>query len=132
MHRELAVAIGYLRRCGRRQIQVRKILSGVCRIWRTGLLRTVRGTMDHRVRDLLPQVRQPTLLVVGREDRIVDPRQAIAAARRLPRGQLVVLPRCGHAPQIEIAPAVNRLVVEFLTQPLTPANPAPALTAAAG
>jgi pimeloyl-ACP methyl ester carboxylesterase len=99
------------------------------RRWRTGLLRTVRGTMDHRVRELLPEVRQPTLLVVGREDRIVDPQQAMAAARRLPRGKMVVLPRCGHAPQIEAAPAVNRLVIEFLTQPL--AAPAPSSVRAA-
>jgi pimeloyl-ACP methyl ester carboxylesterase len=87
------------------------------RRWRAGLLRTVRGTMDYRVRELLPQVVQPTLLVVGREDCIVDPQQAVEAARVLPRGKLVVLPYCGHAPQIEAPSAVNRLVLNFLTHP---------------
>jgi pimeloyl-ACP methyl ester carboxylesterase len=86
------------------------------RRWRTGLARTVRGTMDHRVRDRLAAVPQPTLLVVGRQDHIVDPEQAIAAARLLPRGRLVVLDRCGHAPQIEQAAVVNRLVVQFLRE----------------
>jgi pimeloyl-ACP methyl ester carboxylesterase len=86
------------------------------RKWKSGLLRTVRGTMEHRVRDRLAQVTQPTLLVVGSEDRIVDPRQAIEAARLLPRGRLVVLEGCGHAPQIEQADVVNRLVVEFLQE----------------
>jgi pimeloyl-ACP methyl ester carboxylesterase len=90
------------------------------RLWRTGLLRTVRGTMDHRVRDLLPQVTQPTLIVVGREDRIVDPQEAVGAARRLPRGKLVVLPRCGHAPQIEAAATINDLVAKFLREPAKP------------
>jgi pimeloyl-ACP methyl ester carboxylesterase len=84
------------------------------RRWRLGLLRTIRGTMDHRVRDILGQVRQPTLLVVGRQDRIVDPQQAISAARLLPRGRLEILDRCGHAPQMEKADFVNRLVVDFL------------------
>jgi pimeloyl-ACP methyl ester carboxylesterase len=93
------------------------------RRWRTGLLRTVRGTMDHRVRDLLPRVEQPTLLVVGQQDRIVDPQQAVEAASLLPRGRLVMLPRCGHAPQIEAADAVNRLVSAFLTE--TPAARVP-------
>jgi pimeloyl-ACP methyl ester carboxylesterase len=88
------------------------------RRWRTGFLRTVRGTMDHRVRDLLARVVQPTLLVVGQQDRIVDPLQAIDAARALPNGKLVVLPECGHAPQIEAADQVNRLVREFLKRPL--------------
>jgi pimeloyl-ACP methyl ester carboxylesterase len=86
------------------------------RSWRSGLLRTIRGTMDHRVRDRLAQVAQPTLLVVGSEDRIVDPGQAIAAARLLPRGRLVVLEHCGHAPQIEQADLVNRLVINFLQE----------------
>ncbi len=87
------------------------------RRWKTGLLRTIRGTMNHRVRDRLAAVSRPTLLVVGREDRIVDPEQSIAAAGLLPHGRLVVLERCGHAPQMEMADVVNRLVVQFLTAP---------------
>ena len=86
------------------------------RRWRSGLLRTIRGTMDHRVRDRLAHVTQPTLLVVGSEDRIVDPRQAIEAASLLPHGKLVVLEGCGHAPQIERSEAINRLVLEFLRE----------------
>lgn len=84
------------------------------RKWRSGLMRTLRGTMAHRVADRLAHVRQPTMLVVGRQDRIVSPEETIAAAERLPNGKLVVLPDCGHAPQIEEAETVNRLVVDFL------------------
>jgi pimeloyl-ACP methyl ester carboxylesterase len=87
------------------------------RRWRLGLLRTVRGTMDHCVRDRLAEMTQPTLLVSGRDDRIVDPNEAAAAAGLLPRGQHLVLPRCGHAPQMERPGRVNRLVVQFLTSP---------------
>jgi pimeloyl-ACP methyl ester carboxylesterase len=87
------------------------------RKWRGGLLRTIRGTMEHRVVDRLPQLEQPTLLVVGKQDRIVNPDEAIEAARRLPHGEVVVLPNCGHAPQIEEAQTVNQLVVEFLVRP---------------
>ncbi len=86
------------------------------RRWRIGLLRTIRGTMDHCVRERLPQVPHPTLILSGRQDRIVDPTQAIRAARSMPRGQSLVLSECGHAPQIEKAWLVNRLVVRFLTQ----------------
>jgi pimeloyl-ACP methyl ester carboxylesterase len=86
------------------------------RRWRAGLLRSVQGTKDHRVGSLLPAVTRPTLLVVGREDRIVDPHQSADAAAQLPRGRVVVLPRCGHAPQIEMTAAVNRLVVDFLSE----------------
>jgi len=88
------------------------------RRWRMGFLRTVRGTMEHRVRHLLPRLTHPTLLVVGGEDRIVNPSQAVEAARMLPNGKLVVLPRCGHAPQIEESRVINRLVAKFLRSPL--------------
>jgi pimeloyl-ACP methyl ester carboxylesterase len=87
------------------------------RRWRTGLLRTIRGTLGHCVRDRLPMVQAPTLLVSGREDQIVDPRTAAEAARLLPQGYHVALPRCGHAPQMEHPRFINRLVAHFLGSP---------------
>jgi pimeloyl-ACP methyl ester carboxylesterase len=86
------------------------------RRWRSGLLRTIRGTIEHRVVGRLAEIAQPTLVIVGEQDRVVDPQQAIDAVRLLPQGKLVVLPQCGHAPQIEQADLINRLVVEFLTE----------------
>jgi pimeloyl-ACP methyl ester carboxylesterase len=92
------------------------------RLWRAGLLRTIRGTMDHCVRDKLPQVVQPTLLISGKEDRIVDPRHAAEAAALLPNCRYVSVPHCGHAPQMERAGFINRLVLHFLKANL-PAPP---------
>jgi pimeloyl-ACP methyl ester carboxylesterase len=87
------------------------------RRWRTGLLRTIRGTLEHCVRDRLTDVPQPTLLVSGKEDRIVDPEHAAAAARLLPQGRYLAIPRCGHAPQMEKPGMINRLVLHFLSSP---------------
>jgi pimeloyl-ACP methyl ester carboxylesterase len=87
------------------------------RRWRTGLLRTIRGTLDHVVRDRLADLRQPTLLVSGEDDKIVDSSAAAAAALRLPQGQYLSIPHCGHAPQMEKPGQINRLVVDFLTSP---------------
>lgn len=95
----------------------------VNRRWRSGLMRTIRGTMAHCVRDLLPRVTQPTLLVAGQEDRIVDPHHAEAAAQLLPDGHFLVIPQCGHAPHIERAGMINRLVVDFLTSPRPALHP---------
>ncbi len=94
------------------------------RSWRKAILRTVRGTSTHSVRDKLAKVTVPTLLLCGKEDRIVDPIQARDAVADLPNFKVVLIPRCGHAPQIERSALVNRLVVEFLKQPLFPV-PAP-------
>jgi len=85
------------------------------RRWRGGFLHTIRGTKDHCVRDRLADVRQPTLVISGQEDRIVNPEEVRAAAGDLCQGQFLMIPRCGHAPQIEKARLINRLVVRFLT-----------------
>jgi pimeloyl-ACP methyl ester carboxylesterase len=100
------------------------------RRWRTGLLRTIRGTMEHSVRERLADVHPPTLLVVGKEDRIVDPNQAMEAARMLPQGRVVALENCGHAPQMEQPDAINPLVVDFLTAPRPPVAEASLVAAA--
>jgi pimeloyl-ACP methyl ester carboxylesterase len=93
------------------------------RRWKMGLLRTVRGTNDHIVRDKLRLVQQPTLFISGKEDRIVDPRVGAQAARDLANGHYLAIPHCGHAPQIEKAWLVNRLVVHFLTHPHPTSHP---------
>jgi pimeloyl-ACP methyl ester carboxylesterase len=84
------------------------------RPWRTGLVRTIRGTRTHCIRDRLPHVKHPTLFVIGNEDRIVDPALSEQAARLLPQGRLLSIPECGHAPHLERPGLVNRLVVRFL------------------
>jgi pimeloyl-ACP methyl ester carboxylesterase len=93
------------------------------RRWRSGLLRTIRGTMGHSVRDRLPEVKAPTLIVSGREDKIVCAREAALAAKMLPQGHHLCLPRCGHAPQMEKPGLVNRLVVHFLSSPRPSTRP---------
>jgi len=96
------------------------------RRWRSGLMRTIRGTMDHCVRERLRDVTQPTLLVSGANDRIVDPAHAAEAARLLKNGQYLSIPACGHAPQMEKPWLINRLVLHFLTSERP--SPRPRLT----
>ncbi|MCS7166503.1 MAG: alpha/beta hydrolase [Gemmatales bacterium] len=111
-------------RCLRQRMQQRE--------WKKGVLRTVRGTTQHSVRDQLPKVACPTLVICGAEDQIVCPREVHEAIRDLPQFHYVLLPKCGHAPQIERSKLVNRLVRSFLLsseayQPANNAAPEPAL-----
>lgn len=82
--------------------------------WRSGLLRTIRGTMPHNVRGRVSRLTCPTLFIIGEEDRIVRPTDSIAAARTVPGSRLIRIPDCGHAPQIERAELVNQWVLQFL------------------
>jgi abhydrolase domain-containing protein 6 len=86
------------------------------RAWRKALFQTVRGTKSHSVRDLLTCVTRPTLVICGEQDQIVDPHHVREAVSGLPNFQFVMLPRCGHAPQLEQPRIVNRLVSDFLRQ----------------
>jgi pimeloyl-ACP methyl ester carboxylesterase len=95
------------------------------RRWKLGLIRTLRGTVGHSVAPLLSRVMSPTLLIWGAEDRILsDVTGAIQAATRLPQVRQVVIPKCGHAPQIENARLVNRLISLYLRDKLDSVPPA--------
>jgi abhydrolase domain-containing protein 6 len=95
------------------------------RKWKMGLIRTVKGTNDTVVRPRMKDLKCPTLVIGGKEDRIVDHREGEKAATEVPNGNgfLLSLERCGHAPQIEVPILINRLVVHFLTAPRPSANP---------
>jgi len=56
-----------------------------------------------------------TLVVHGREDRIIPLDNALHLLRTVPDVQLHVFGRCGHWTQIEHADAFNRLVLDFVT-----------------
>jgi len=85
------------------------------RKWKKGFVRTVRGTVGHSVAPLLDLISHPTLLIWGADDRVIaDVPGSMKAADRLIRGRQVLIPKCGHAPQIEKSRLVNTLVTQFL------------------
>jgi pimeloyl-ACP methyl ester carboxylesterase len=66
------------------------------------------------VAELAPRVRAPTLILWGRHDAWIPPRDADRFARAIPGSRAVVLEDCGHLPQEERPAEVARLLVEFL------------------
>jgi len=56
-----------------------------------------------------------TLVIHGRDDRVIPLANSLTLAQWIDRSQLHVFGRCGHWTQIEHATAFNRLVVGFLT-----------------
>jgi pimeloyl-ACP methyl ester carboxylesterase len=83
--------------------------------WRRALFETVRGTKSHSVQDKLTQIQRPTLVICGREDQIVDPHTVYEAVKDIPNYRFVMVPQCGHAPQVECSRLINHMVVEFLS-----------------
>jgi abhydrolase domain-containing protein 6 len=89
------------------------------RKWKKGVLRTLRGTVGHTVAPLLEQVPHPCLVIWGADDKVIaDIPGSIRATDRMIRARQVVIPKCGHAPQIEKARLVNQLVLRYLRDKL--------------
>ncbi len=64
--------------------------------------------------DRLEQVEVPTLIVWGRQDRVVPPRDALEYERLLSNAELVVFDNCGHVPMAERPLRFNRTLGAFL------------------
>ncbi|NCO58416.1 MAG: hypothetical protein COZ96_11480 [Nitrospirae bacterium CG_4_8_14_3_um_filter_70_85] len=62
---------------------------------------------------LLPSLRQPTLLITGRNDAVLRPAPLEVALRLLPGAELVRLDRCGHCPPLEQPARFAELVARF-------------------
>ena len=79
------------------------------------LLRTIKA-FDFRLHPsaLLQRLPERTLVLFGTHDRVVRPVDAAQRVRAMRDGQLVMLPRVGHLPQVEAAERVNTLLIEHM------------------
>jgi pimeloyl-ACP methyl ester carboxylesterase len=65
----------------------------------------------------LSVVKQPTLIIWGREDGLTPlAREGEKFKREMPSAQFVVFEQCGHVPQVEKAAEFNAAVLKFLSQ----------------
>jgi pimeloyl-ACP methyl ester carboxylesterase/nitrite reductase/ring-hydroxylating ferredoxin subunit len=64
--------------------------------------------------DLVRDLDHPTLIVHGRDDRVIPLRSSLRLHELIDDSQLHVFGRCGHWAQIEHADSFNRLVADFL------------------
>ena len=64
--------------------------------------------------DLLGRIRVPTLVLWGKEDKILPPEEALRLATAIPSARLVILPDTGHIPQEETPEEFSHAVRRFL------------------
>ena len=78
---------------------------------------TARRNSVTTMRDLsmdLPGIAAPTLVLHGRNDRVVPLENGLRLVTSIPNSRLVVLNQCGHWAQYEHSDVFNRLVMDFL------------------
>jgi len=81
------------------------------------LSKSVRLSLATYLLDRLRDLRCPTLLVWGEKDQVLPVAQAELALTQLQRGQLKIIPGCGHAPQLECPAEFLRSIQPFLSSP---------------
>lgn len=68
------------------------------------------------VRDLLPKIQQPCMVVHGSEDRLVPVRYGAELARLLPNVQVMLIPHCGHMPHLSHPELLARTAKRFFSE----------------
>lgn len=102
----------------RERPDVRAQMTRMFRAARARSIAEVMRTLMHRddVRRALGGIACPTLVITGAEDRALPIVHSQEIARRIPRAELVVLPRCGHQSALEVPEAVNQALLTFLNR----------------
>ena len=67
-------------------------------------------------RETLPTIAVPTLVLVGTEDVLTPPPEAVTMAAAIPRARLDVIPGAGHLANLESPDAVNAVLRAFLAR----------------
>ena len=79
-----------------------------------GMVDAVRGLVGYDFTDRLERVDDPALVVWGRNDRIVPPKDALAYGQHLSHSRVAIFDRTGHCPQLERPVRFNRLLEQFI------------------
>jgi pimeloyl-ACP methyl ester carboxylesterase len=69
---------------------------------------------DPHLHKWLHRIDVPTLLVWGGNDRLFPPEYAFAYQKLIPGSKAVIIPECGHIPQVEQRPAFVAALEDFL------------------
>lgn len=79
----------------------------------------MRASALHDIRPRLPEIQQPSCIIWGQNDPVLDPGDAVTLSDMMPesRTTLHLLPRCGHLPHIERRDTVIKIVDSFLHNP---------------
>jgi pimeloyl-ACP methyl ester carboxylesterase len=77
-------------------------------------IRGQRANLTRPLLDSAAKIAAPTLIIWGKQDRIIPVAHAHIAAQTIPHSRLQIFERCGHMPQLECPDEFNSLVLEFL------------------
>jgi 4,5:9,10-diseco-3-hydroxy-5,9,17-trioxoandrosta-1(10),2-diene-4-oate hydrolase len=82
-----------------------------------GFITALQAVIDYDVRDRLPEIACPTLIVWGDRDRLITVRDADVFEELIPNSRKVIFEDTGHMAMLERPAAFNALLEGFLAEP---------------
>jgi pimeloyl-ACP methyl ester carboxylesterase len=79
-----------------------------------GFTRQAMAMMGHDTYELLPEIKLPTLVIAGDNDRLIPFENSRILASRIPKAELVIIKGAGHEFFIEDAEEANKIILSFL------------------
>ena len=81
-----------------------------------GFIQALQAILDYDIRERLPEIACPTLIVWGDSDRLITVRDADVFAELIPNSRKVVFGDTGHMSMLERPAAFNALLEEFIAE----------------
>lgn len=75
---------------------------------------TVKKILDEDLLDFLPKIKNKTLILWGKLDKIVPLKYAYIMKEKIPNSKLIVLPKVGHSPQIDLPEKLAEIIAKFI------------------
>jgi pimeloyl-ACP methyl ester carboxylesterase len=84
-----------------------------------GFMQALRANLDYPIRERLPEIACPTLIVWGDRDRVIPVGDASVFEELIPNSRKVVFEDTGHMAMLERPAAFNELLAEFIAEQQT-------------
>jgi pimeloyl-ACP methyl ester carboxylesterase len=102
------------------EIATKELVDGVFKIVndRSSVIRTLsiaKSAIRHNMANDIPDIKQPTCLIWGKQDAVTPPEVAEDFHKLLPNSDLYWLDKCGHAAMMEKPEEFNKILDDWFT-----------------
>ncbi|HEY5288298.1 MAG TPA: alpha/beta hydrolase [Solirubrobacteraceae bacterium] len=81
-----------------------------------GFMQALRANIDYPIRERLPEIACPTLIVWGAEDKVIPVSDASVFEELIPNSRKVIFEDTGHVAMLERPASFNRLLRDFIAE----------------
>ena len=78
------------------------------------IIALAKSAIRNNLGEELNQIKQPTMLIWGKNDTVTPPFVAEEFHKLIPQSQLQFIDKCGHAPMMEVPHEFNTILEQFL------------------